>query len=127
MHILVRILTCPYRPCPSALKVGFPKLSVNIEPLPVNLGRHGARGSFVASSGNVTDDVIAQSLRCRTRWSGSATDDFQIGDDGLRSTFSRHPKRPPLGGWSLHLRIRLPFARAEWLPFEEFGKNCIVS
>ncbi len=46
-------------------------------------GRHlWARGYFVASSGNVTDDVIAQYIEMQDKMERGRDDDFQIGDDG---------------------------------------------
>ena len=41
-----------------------------------------ARGYFVASSGNVTDDVIAQYIEMQDKMERGRDDDFQIGDDG---------------------------------------------
>jgi putative transposase len=46
-------------------------------------GRHlWARGYFAASSGNVTDDVIAQYIEMQDKMERGRDDDFQIGDDG---------------------------------------------
>ena len=44
-------------------------------------GRHlWARGYFVASSGNVTDEVIAQYIEMQDKMERASDDDFQIGD-----------------------------------------------
>ncbi len=44
-------------------------------------GRHlWARGFFVASSGNVTDEVIMESIRTQERAKGD--DDFRVDDSG---------------------------------------------
>jgi len=46
-------------------------------------GRHlWARGYFAASSGNVTDDVIAQYIEMQDKLERGRDDDFQIGGDG---------------------------------------------
>lgn len=46
-------------------------------------GRHlWARGYFAASSGNVTDDVIAQYIEMQDKMERGRDDDFQIGGDG---------------------------------------------
>ena len=46
-------------------------------------GRHlWARGYFAASSGNVTDDVIAQYIEMQDKMERGRDDDFQIADDG---------------------------------------------
>lgn len=46
-------------------------------------GRHlWARGYFAASSGNVTDEVIAQYIEMQDKMERGRDDDFQIGDDG---------------------------------------------
>jgi len=45
-------------------------------------GRHlWARGYFVASSGNVTDDVIAQYIEMQDKMERARDDDFSIGDN----------------------------------------------
>ena len=45
-------------------------------------GRHlWARGYFVASSGNVTDDVIAQYIEMQDKMERARDDDFPIGDN----------------------------------------------
>ena len=45
-------------------------------------GRHlWARGYFVASSGNVTDDVIAQYIEMQDKMERAKDDDFSIGDE----------------------------------------------
>lgn len=45
-------------------------------------GRHlWARGYFVASSGNVTDDVIAQYIEMQDKMEQARDDDFSIGDN----------------------------------------------
>jgi len=45
-------------------------------------GRHfWARGYFAASSGNVTDDVIAQYIEIQDKMERAKDDDFSIGDD----------------------------------------------
>jgi len=45
-------------------------------------GRHlWARGYFVASSGNVTDDVIAQYIEMQDKMEQARDDDFLIGDN----------------------------------------------
>jgi putative transposase len=45
-------------------------------------GRHlWARGYFVASSGNVTDDIIAQYIEMQDKMEHTRDDDFSIGDN----------------------------------------------
>lgn len=45
-------------------------------------GRHlWARGYFVASSGNVTDDVITQYIEMQDKMERARDDDFSIGDN----------------------------------------------
>jgi putative transposase len=45
-------------------------------------GRHlWARGYFAASSGNVTDDVIAQYIEMQDKMERARDDEFSIGDD----------------------------------------------
>jgi putative transposase len=45
-------------------------------------GRHlWARGYFVASSGNVTDDIIAQYIAMQDKMERARDDDFAIGDN----------------------------------------------
>jgi len=45
-------------------------------------GRHlWARGYFVASSGNVTDDVIAQYIEMQDKMEQARDDDFSISDN----------------------------------------------
>lgn len=45
-------------------------------------GRHlWARGYFAASSGNVTDDVIAQYIEMQDKMERAKDDDFSIGDE----------------------------------------------
>ncbi len=45
-------------------------------------GRHlWARGYFVASSGNVTDEVIAQYIEMQDKMERARDDDFSIGDN----------------------------------------------
>ena len=52
-------------------------------------GQHmQARGYFVASSGNVTDEIIAEYIRCQDIVEHTNNDNFNVGS--LQTAFSRY-------------------------------------